>query len=87
MDNAKPHTCRKVKEFLEDNPDVRIEYLPKYSAFLNAREECWHQIRQSPGMAGYFETLEYMENTIFKFVRRHRFNLDIIKYFKRQSKY
>jgi transposase len=87
MDNAKPHTCGKVKEFLKDNPDIRIVYLPKYSAFLNAAEECWHQIRQNPEMAEYFETLEDMEDIIFKFVRANRFDLDIIKYLKRQSKY
>ena len=41
LDNAKIHHAKLLKEFLEKNPRLQLEFLPPYSPNLNIIEELW----------------------------------------------
>lgn len=41
LDNLPTHKSGKVKEFLEEHPNIQLRYFPKYSPELNPREY-WH---------------------------------------------
>lgn len=41
LDRASVHKSKKVREFLANNPDVKLIWLPKGSPYLNMIEQCW----------------------------------------------
>ena len=49
MDNARPHTARKVKQLLEiwQSRGLYIFYLPPYSPHLNIIERFWKELKQA----------------------------------------
>jgi transposase len=46
MDNAPIHTNANIRKMIEDR-GYKCVYLPPYSPFLNAIEECWGKIKGS----------------------------------------
>ena len=45
LDNAKYHHANLLKEFLDANPHIILEFLPPYSPELNTIERVWKVIR------------------------------------------
>lgn len=41
VDNYKPHTCAKVRAYLQKHKKVKLEYFPKFSPEENPTEQCW----------------------------------------------
>ena len=41
IDNYKPHTGAKVREYLREHKNVKLEYFPKFSPEENPTEQCW----------------------------------------------
>ena len=48
LDNAKPHTARKVKQLFKiwQNRELYIFYLPPYSPHLNIIERLWKEFKE-----------------------------------------
>ena len=83
-DRAPQHRSKLVKEFLHNNNDVRMIYLPKGSPYLNAMEECWHQGKRILLVSEYYKTFQDMHRAVSLYYRAVRFKLDILKYASRK---
>ena len=59
-DRAPQHRSKLVKEFLRNNQDIRMIYLPKGSPYLNAMEGCWHQGKRVLLVSEYYKTFQDM---------------------------
>ncbi len=83
-DRAPQHRSKLVKEFLRNNRDVKMIYLPKGSPYLNAMEECWHQGKRVLLVSEYYKTFQDMHRAVSLYYRTARFNLDILKFASRK---
>ena len=45
MDQAKPHTSKKTKAYIESQPRLHVFYLPKYSPDWNPDEKVWNYLK------------------------------------------
>ncbi len=77
-DRAPQHRSKLVKEFLRNNRDVKMIYLPKGSPYLNAMEECWHQGKRILLVSEYYRIFQDMHRAVSLYYRTIRFNLDIL---------
>jgi transposase len=57
LDNARYHHARILNEFLENNPNIILEFLPPYSPELNAIERVWKIIRSKGTHNRYFPSI------------------------------
>ena len=83
-DRAPQHRSKLVKEFLRNNKDVRMIYLPKGSPYLNAMEECWHQGKRVLLVSEYYKTFQDMHRAVSLYYRTARFKLYILKFTSRK---
>ena len=83
-DGAPQHRSKLVREFLRNNKDVKMIYLPKGSPYLNAMEECWHQGKRVLLVSEYYKTFQDMRQAVSLYYRTVRFNLDLIKFASRK---
>lgn len=61
LDNASPHTCKKVKTFLERFSRIKLYFLPPYSPEYNPIERFWGWLKKHVyGSKSY----EFIEETI-----------------------
>ena len=45
MDQARPHTSRKTKDYIAGQPRLHVHYLPKYSPDWNPDEKVWNHLK------------------------------------------
>ena len=57
LDNAKYHHANLLKEFLDANPHIILEFLPPYSPELNTIERVWKIIRSKGIHNRYFPSI------------------------------
>ena len=57
LDNAKYHHANLLKEFLDANPHIILEFLPPYSPELNTIERVWKIIRSKGTHNRYFPSI------------------------------
>jgi len=74
-----------VKQYVEKNDDVILEWFPKGSPQFNAVEESWKQGKYDLLVSQYQPSLSNLKNSISKYYRTRRFNLDILKYMQRED--
>ena len=82
-DRAPQHRSKLVREFLRNNMDVKMIYLPKGSPYLNAMEECWHQGKRVLFVSEYYKTFQDMHRAVSSY-RPARFKLEILKHASRK---
>ena len=83
-DRTSQYRPRRVKEFLRNNKDVRMIYLPKGSPYLNAMEECGHQEKRVLLVSKYYKASQDICRAVSLYCRTVRFNLDLIKFASRK---
>ena len=83
LDNARPHKSKRIQQYLIENKNVRLLYLPVGSPEHNAVEECWHQSKYDLSDL-YFETIEEKIACIMEYFRLRRFNLPVRDYLFRK---
>ncbi len=83
-DRAPQHRSKMVKEFLRNNRDVKMIYLPKCSPYLNAMEECWHQEKRILLVSEYYKTFQDMHLAVSLYYRTVRFKLDLLNFTSRK---
>lgn len=71
LDNAKWHKTNLVKDWVDNNPSVKIEYLPKYAPEVNPIERHWWYLRKVTTQNVLFESAEQCWNAI----KNHFINL------------
>ena len=58
MDNAPQHKANLVSEFVDDNPDICIIWLPTATPELNAIEVYWYQSKRDVLVSEYYGTVQ-----------------------------
>lgn len=76
-DNAPQHKARRVKECLEDHPEIRIMYLPVATPRLNVVEEWRHQAKYGLPVSRYYKRMEDLTRVISEYFRTCSLNLDL----------
>ena len=83
MDNASRHKPRKVRRYLERNPDVRILYLPVARPELGAIEGIWRQAKYRLITSESYRTLDDLRRAASEHFRTCSINVDIYTYLAR----
>ena len=81
-DNLSAHKTKKVFEFLEANPTVRIHYTPTYSSWLNQVEIWFSKIQRDVISRGVFTSVNDLASKLMRYIKqlqqnRHSFPLEI----------
>lgn len=69
LDSGPVHRAVKVKEFLEKNPRLRLEFIPPYSPDLNPQEQWWGYKRQKFLNNTSFRSQRHISLAMASFVR------------------
>lgn len=80
LDRASVHKSKKVKEFLADNPDVKLIWLPKGSSYLNMIEQCWKISKHVLLVSEYYAMFTIMNKAISEYFRITKFKLGVVNY-------
>src|SRR5258705_5975054 len=70
-DNLSAHKTKKVFEFLEANPTVRIHYTPTYSSWLNQVEICFSKIQRDVISRGVFTSVKDLARKLMRYIRNY----------------
>ena len=85
MDNAPQHTAGIVMEFLKENPNVKVIWLPTATPELSVIEEYWHQAKRDVLVSKYYYTILDMHCAMSEYFRTTRTRLDVMKFICRRS--
>ena len=70
-DNLSAHKTKKVFEFLEANPTVRIHYTPTYSSWLNQVEIWFSKIQRDVISRGVFTSVNDLARKLMRYIRNY----------------
>ncbi len=82
-DSARQHTAFIVNDFVSQNKDVRMLYLPTATPELSAIEEYWHQAKRDILVSEYYATFENMRHVLSQYIRTSGPRLDVMRYIGR----
>lgn len=80
LDRASVHKSKKVKEYLANNRDVKLIWLPKGSPYLNMIEQCWKISKYALLVSEYYAMFSVMHNVVSQYFRTTKFKLDVTNY-------
>lgn len=80
LDNAGWHKTQVICKFMEQQSNIKVEYIPPYSPELNPIETCWKVSRNAVTKSQYFKTIEEMQEALENFWCKHFFMQDFISY-------
>ena len=80
MDNASQHKHRDVREFLEENDDVEVLYLPTATPKLSAAENVWKDAKYRLVTSEFYETPEDLTHAVSEYFRTASIRLDIYRF-------
>lgn len=64
VDNARWHKTKKVFEWVDNNPTIQLDFLPKYAPTANPMERHWWYLRKRKTKNKVFDSKEDCLNTI-----------------------
>jgi len=70
-DNLSAHKTKKVFEFLEANPALRIHYTPTYSSWLNQVEIWFSKIQRDVISRGVFTSVKDLASKLMRYIRNY----------------
>src|ERR1700751_4695189 len=70
-DNLSAHKTKKVFEFLEANPTVRIHSPPTYSSWLNQVEIWFSKIQRDVISRGFFTSVKDLAHKLMRYIRNY----------------
>ena len=82
-DNASQHKTGKVRRYPEQNPDVRIPYLPVARPEPGAIEGIWRQAKYRLIMSESYRTLDDLRRAVSEHFRTCSIKVDIYTYLAR----
>ncbi len=68
LDNAKIHHAKLLKDLLNSNPRLYLEFLPPYSPNLNKIEELWGWMKSSVINNVFFHSCDEIRRAVLAFV-------------------
>lgn len=83
LDSASVHKANMVKQYLENNPDVKLIWLPKGSPYLNMIEQCWKMGKYALLVSQYYAMFAMMNKAVSEYFRLTKFKMDITNYIYR----
>src|ERR1700738_1363683 len=70
-DNLSAHKTKRVFDFLEANPTVRIHYTPTYSSWLNQVEIWFSKIQRDVISRGVFTSVKDLARKLMRYIRNY----------------
>ena len=67
-DNAKYFYAKKVKDWLADNPKIKLDFLPPYAPNLNLIERFWRYTKEQLVRNKYYKEYKTFRATVFRFL-------------------
>ncbi len=83
VERASQHTSNDTKRYLKNNKNVKLAYLPRGSPHLSMMEEIWRQCKHDNVQSEFYESIHEMRYTVMEYLRTHKFDLDMYRYFAR----
>ena len=70
-DNLSSHKTKRVRAFVEANPNFHMHYTPTYSSWLNQIELWFGKLKRDVLARGIFTSTADLERKILRFIREH----------------
>jgi transposase len=70
--NSSAYKTKRVFEFLEDNPSVRIHYAPTYSSWVNQVEMWFSKIHRDVVSRGPFISVKGLGRKLIHYIRKYK---------------
>ncbi len=70
-DNLSAHKTKKVYEFLEANPTVKLHFTPTYSSWLNQVEIWFARIERDCIARGVFTSVKDLKKKLMKYIKEY----------------
>jgi transposase len=71
LDNLSAHKTKKVDEFLEDNPNVKLHFTPTYSSWLNQVEIWFARLEREVIARGIFTSVHDLARKLMRYIRAY----------------
>ena len=71
VDNLSAHKTARVKEFLENHPQVRLHFTPTYSSWLNQVELWFSKIERDVIARGVFTSIKDLARKLMRYIRAY----------------
>ena len=71
MDNLSAHKTKKVTEFLESHPEVKLHFTPTYSSWLNQVEIWFARIEREVIARGVFTSVKDLARKLMRYIRAY----------------
>jgi transposase len=71
LDNLSAHKTKKVDEFLEQHPNVRLHFTPTYSSWLNQVEIWFGRIERDVIARGIFTSVKDLGRNLMRYIRAY----------------
>ncbi|GBC60421.1 IS630 family transposase [Desulfonema ishimotonii] len=79
VDNARYFHARKVSEWLENNPKIRLWFLPAYAPNLNLIERFWRFAKKNLVRGKYYKEYKTFRAKVFQFLNNTTDHIDELK--------
>jgi len=71
VDNLSAHKTKKVSDFLESHPDVKLHFTPTYSSWLNQVEIWFARIEREVISRGVFTSVKDLARKLMRYIRAY----------------
>src|SRR6266853_2887657 len=71
LDNLSAHKTKKVEEFLDDNPNVKLHFTPTYSSWLNQVEIWFARLEREVIARGIFTSVKDLARKLMRYIRAY----------------
>ena len=71
VDNLSAHKTKKVSEFLDSHPQVKLHYTPTYSSWLNQVEIWFARIEREVIARGVFTSVKDLARKLMRYIRSY----------------
>jgi transposase len=71
LDNLSAHKTRKVEQFLNDHPRVKLHFTPTYSSWLNQIEIWFARIEREVIARGVFTSVKDLSRKLMRYIRAY----------------
>src|SRR5689334_6788079 len=79
-DNLSAHKTGRVRQFLDDHPNVHLHFTPTYSSWLNQVEIWFAKIERDVIARGVFTSVADLKRKLMRYIRSHNDNAKPIKW-------
>lgn len=71
LDNLSAHKTKKVEEFLDQNPNVKLHFTPTYSSWLNQVEIWFARLEREVIARGIFTSVKDLARKLMRYIRAY----------------